>query len=170
MSIPSFSGLGFDGVADDFGLDFGFSQPTFDGLGLSGSGMDFGLDSPNFGRDSGSSEAVGAPDPGFNEVGETPPSPLRVVPLPPEERSPPRVNQPALAPLPVVPLPAEERMPAPVVDTAVADRAAQDAQVEGDAANERRRRAAVIRDRQNPTGPRGLLTRPLVQRPRLLGQ
>ncbi|MEQ8246081.1 MAG: hypothetical protein RID42_00220 [Alphaproteobacteria bacterium] len=169
MALPSFEGFGFSDSATDFGVDFGFGQPSLASLGYHGGAADFGLDSSaSPGAQFSNTDIDASPDPGFNEIGETPP-PLRVVPLPPEER-PPRVNQPVLAPLPVVPLPPEERMPAPVVDTAVADRAAQDAQAEGDAANDRRRRAAVIRDRQNPTGPRGLLTRPLVQRPRLLGQ
>jgi len=173
VALPSFESFGFSGSAGvgtgDFGLDFGFAQPSFADLGYSGSAADFGLDSGGFlGTDTGSADPSGSPDPGFNEIGESPP-PLPVVP-PPEERVPPQVNQPVLAPLPVVPAPIEEAAPAPVVDNAVADRGAQEAQIDGAASDDRRRRIALIRERQNPTGPRGLLTRPLVQRPRLLGQ
>ena len=165
----SFGGFGGTVTAQpSAGPDFGPSGAGFGSVAVNYDPANSGasVDNPNV-QEGGTPASIGD---SLSTVGETPPPPLRVVPLPPEERPPPRVNQPALAPLPVVPLPADEAVPAPVVDRAVGDRAAQDAQAEGDAANERRRRAAVIRDRQNPTGPRGLLTRPLVQRPRLLGQ
>lgn len=97
------------------------------------------------------------------------PPPLRVVPEPPDFVPPPRIEDRDLRPLPVVPEPETAPQPEPVLDRAVEDRAAEEAQIAADAADARRRRLALIRERQNPTGPRGLLTRPLVQRPRLLG-
>lgn len=106
---------------------------------------------------------------GFSTIGESPPPPKVPIAGPPPP-SPPETRAPELEPVPVVPEPEDYTPePAPVVNTAVADQAASDAQIEADAAADRRRRAALIRERQNPTGPRGLLTRPLVQRPRLLG-